>query len=168
MTTPTWDENLTNLRDVLADMYPTPNLAVAKAKQAGLNTSLIAIGDMPLVTWYNILDHARIRRKVPNVIDAALQDDPEHPLLIQAKANALTAVRGVDIANKVRWAEPVEPDRLEKLMGSQSTLMPISWLEAGLQRAKAVVRVVRPDGLLGSGFVTDTGLLVTNNHVISD
>lgn len=168
MSTPSWTQFLTNLRDLLADMYWNPNLARAKVKQAGLNASLIAISDNPMVTWFNILDNARITGKVSNVIDAALKDYPDDPLLTQAKDQALNAARGADIAAKVQWQAPVEAEDLEKLMGKQSTLMPISWLEAGLEIARSVVRVVRSDGLLGSGFVTDTGLLVTNNHVLDD
>jgi len=167
MPAPVWNQSLTNLRDLLADMYWDPNLARAKAREAGLNPSLIAIGNNPMVTWYNILDNARITGKVSNVIEAALKDYPDDPLLNQARDQALNAARGADISAGVQWQAPVEAESLEKLMGKQSTLMPISWLEAGLEIARSVVRVVRSDGLLGSGFVTGTGLLVTNNHVIA-
>jgi V8-like Glu-specific endopeptidase len=153
---------------MLADMYWDKNLARAKAVQAGLNASLIAITDHPTVTWYNILDQARLRNKVGTVIDVALQDNPDNDLLLLAKANALTAVRGPDIATKVQWQGEQAPENLEKIMGQQSTLLPISWLDAGLARAKSVVRVVLKSGELGSGFITDNGLLVTNHHVITD
>jgi hypothetical protein len=163
-----WDANLTNLRDVLADMYWDKNFSRAKAVQAGLNASLIAITDNPTVTWYNILDHARLRNKVGTVIDVTLQDNPDNDLLLLAKANALTAVRGPDIATKIQWQGEQDPENLEKIMGQQSTLLPISWLDAGLVKAKSVVRVVLKSGELGSGFITDNGLLVTNHHVITD
>ena len=93
-----WDTNLTNLRDVLADVYWDRNMARAKAKEAGLNPNLITISDNPIVTWFNILDHARVRGKVAEVIDVALKDYPDNAFLTAAKANALTVVRGPDIA----------------------------------------------------------------------
>jgi V8-like Glu-specific endopeptidase len=51
-------------------------------------------------------------------------------------------------------------------MGERSTLVPITYLEMGLVRARSVVRVKRKDESSGSGFVTDDSLLITNNHVL--
>jgi V8-like Glu-specific endopeptidase len=51
-------------------------------------------------------------------------------------------------------------------MGERSTLLPISFLEVGLQRARSVARVKRDDGTLGSGFLTANNIFVTNHHVI--
>jgi V8-like Glu-specific endopeptidase len=58
--------------------------------------------------------------------------------------------------------------RLEKIIGQQSTLLRINWLEKALQASKAVCRVVCADGELGTGFITREGYLFTNNHVIPD
>jgi V8-like Glu-specific endopeptidase len=51
-------------------------------------------------------------------------------------------------------------------MGERSTLVPITYLEIGLIRAKSVVRVKRRDGSSGTGFITDNNTLITNNHVL--
>ena len=62
-------------------------------------------------------------------------------------------------------------DKLEKVMGSQPTFLPISFFEVGLIRAKSVVRVVVSKGhekWLGTGFLTKGNVIITNNHVISD
>jgi hypothetical protein len=163
-----WDQNLTNLRDVLADLYWDKNAARALAKQAGLNPSLIAISDNPSVTWFNILDRAQLGGRVTNVIDAALRENPEIEALKLARQNALTAVRGADIARQVTWQAPEQGGNLEKLMGKQNTLLPISFLEEGLEKARAVVRVELKSGASGSGFVTEGNLLVTNHHVLPD
>ncbi|MBK8969372.1 MAG: trypsin-like peptidase domain-containing protein [Lewinellaceae bacterium] len=56
--------------------------------------------------------------------------------------------------------------RLEKIIGPQSNLLKINWLEKALQASKAVCRVVCSDGELGTGFLTKEGYLFTNNHVI--
>ena len=53
-------------------------------------------------------------------------------------------------------------------MGDKSTLVPITYLEVGLLRAKSVVRVKRADGSSGTGFITANNTLVTNNHVLPD
>ena len=74
------------------------------------------------------------------------------------------AVSGPDI-HKVAWQSDVGGAQLEKILGAKSMLKPISFLEVGLQRARAVVKVVRPDGS-GSGFLVGGNLLITNHHVL--
>lgn len=57
--------------------------------------------------------------------------------------------------------------RLEKIIGNQSNLLRINWLEKALMASKAVCRVVNGDNL-GTGFITKDGYLYTNNHVLPD
>lgn len=55
---------------------------------------------------------------------------------------------------------------LEKVNGTNN-LLPVDFLAKGLERAKAVCRILTPGGL-GTGFLVDHGVLMTNHHVISD
>ena len=57
-------------------------------------------------------------------------------------------------------------EHFEKITGSQSTLLPIRFLEIGMQRSRAVARIVRGDGRSGTGFLIGNGWLLTNNHVL--
>ena len=61
---------------------------------------------------------------------------------------------------------PTDYVGVERIIGDQSPLLPISFLEIGLERARAVARIVCPDGV-GTGFLIRDNLLITNNHVIS-
>ena len=63
------------------------------------------------------------------------------------------------------WKNPDSADSLEKLMGEESTLLPISFLEMGLKCSQSVARVRLANGGLGSGFLTKENIFVTNNHV---
>lgn len=56
--------------------------------------------------------------------------------------------------------------RLEKLLGAQSNLLTVDWLEKARTAANAVCRVVCTDGNVGTGFLTKDGYVFTNNHVI--
>ena len=56
---------------------------------------------------------------------------------------------------------------LEKLMGDESTLLPIFFLNLALRRASAVAKIETPAGV-GTGFVIAGNLLVTNAHVLPD
>lgn len=79
--------------------------------------------------------------------------------------------RRVELYAKVRSLNTYQfsvPDeaRLEKIIGGQSNLLKINWLEKALGASKAVCRVVCADGNLGTGFLTKEGYIFTNNHVV--
>jgi len=160
-----WSPYLTNLRDVLADLYFNEALARAVVADAGLQARFINFEGSSTERWHAILRDANNRNKVQDVVGVARRDHPENQWLATAKPDVLDAVRGSDIATSVNWAGPTEPEQVEALMGTQSTLLPISFLETGLEKACAVVKIVLPNGS-GSGFVTDGNLLITNHHVI--
>lgn len=48
-----------------------------------------------------------------------------------------------------------------------SNLLPIDFLSKGVERAKAVCRIVTPGGGLGTGFLIGLGLVMTNHHVLA-
>jgi V8-like Glu-specific endopeptidase len=75
-----------------------------------------------------------------------------------AQARLPVATPAVDL-------EPPVESRLEKVWG-RNTLQSLSWLYKGLRAAKAVCRVVSPDGI-GSGFMIAPGKVMTNNHVVT-
>jgi endonuclease G len=54
---------------------------------------------------------------------------------------------------------------LEVMVGVRSQLKSLAWLHEGLDRARFVCRVVSPAGV-GTGFLINPGVLVTNNHVV--
>jgi endonuclease G len=63
------------------------------------------------------------------------------------------------------FAGTPEPDKgeLEELVGGY--LMSLSWMEYGLQLAKAICKVQGPFNV-GTGFLIGGNILVTNNHVL--
>jgi V8-like Glu-specific endopeptidase len=64
------------------------------------------------------------------------------------------------------WRGTDDTEMLEKIIGKRSALLPIHFLEVGAAKARAVVRVVLPNGESGSGFLTHNNLLITNHHVL--
>ncbi|NTU50201.1 MAG: hypothetical protein HGA87_04840, partial [Desulfobulbaceae bacterium] len=162
-----WDENLTNLNYVLAGLYPLTRDAIRIVDMAKLPKIHIAFSDKGIDNWHAILDEANKRSKVVDVIKVAQQDYPDDPFLIQAEQGQLTILRGPMVDKDVAWKSSYAPNNLEKILGKQSTLVPISFLEVGIQRAQSVARVVLSNGALGSGFLIRDNLFVTNHHVIS-
>jgi hypothetical protein len=162
----TWDRTLANLRDVLAGLYPTVQDARRVVGDAGLNPAFIAFDPKAINNWFNILKEAQKHSRVRSIIEVAHHDYPENEWLALAKQGNLPAIKGPDIDEDVIWKGLDEADQLEKIMGAQSTLLPISFLEMGLLKARSVARVVCADGASGSGFLTDENLLITNHHVL--
>jgi V8-like Glu-specific endopeptidase len=163
-----WNQTLWNLRDTLADLYPLVNDSIQLVKKAELPTGKIAFDPAAYSNWFNILDYADKRQKVRDIVEKAHEEYPENRVLSQYLIEGeLPAVKGADIRDDIDWQAPTDPETLEKIIGPQSTLLPISFLEIGLERARAVARIVRQDGAMGTGFLADGNLLVTNHHVLA-
>ncbi|MFL5804228.1 MAG: trypsin-like serine peptidase [Roseiflexaceae bacterium] len=170
MATLIWDNNLINLRDILADLYWDRSDSRRIVQQAGLNPAFINFKESSINNWHFILDYARQdAASVDSIIDVAIGEQPpaKKDVLLMAKQHMLT-LRGADITKDVEWKRPLDSDQLEKITGKQSTLLPIAFLEMGLQRAKAIARIALGAGGRGSGFLIGDDLLLTNHHVLED
>jgi hypothetical protein len=161
-----WNRTLTNLRDVLASLYPTVPESRQVIVKAGSDPLRIAFDAKATTNWFHILEEAQKHNKVQDIIRVAHSEYPENEWLALAQQGDLLAIKGPDIEQDVAWKGLEDADQLEKIIGSQSTLLPIRFLEVGLSKARSVARVVRADGASGSGFLTDDNLLITNHHVL--
>ena len=160
-----WNENLTNLNHVLAGLYLFPQESLRLVDAAGLPKGHIPFQPKAIDNWHAILTEADRRGKVGNLIAAARRDYPEDPCLAQAERGDLLAIRGPLMGEDVDWRSAEPAAALEKILGEQSTLLPISFLARGLERARSVALVSLPRGR-GSGFLTRDNLFVTNHHVL--
>jgi V8-like Glu-specific endopeptidase len=165
-----WSRWLTSLNDALADLYPSEKDAVRLANAAGMKTALIDFSGASLVRWYNVLEYAaKSHGKKPGhppkadaILDLALEEWGDHDILLALKHDEPPVVKGPD----PDWVAPTDDEHHEKIIGAQSTLLPIRFLELGMQRARSVARVVRADRSSGTGFLIGNGWLLTNNHVL--
>lgn len=162
-----WDQNLTNLNYLLAGLYPFKDEALPVARRAGLNIINIAFHERPVTNWYYIIDAAQNEGKVDSLIKAALNDYPDDIGLRGALNGSLSGI----ISDKIldtpsSWKGRDDEDTYEKIIGKESTLLDITFLETGLVRAASVARVVLSNGATGSGFLIDGNILITNHHVI--
>ncbi|HXA15772.1 MAG TPA: trypsin-like peptidase domain-containing protein [Thermoanaerobaculia bacterium] len=158
-----WSQWTRVLNDVLADLYPTVDESKRIVKCAEMRPSLITFKDAALVNWFNILEAAdKQGKKEQTILRCALADYPDHEILLALARNEPPVVKGPDL----QWEAPDNGEHIEKITGAQSTLVPISFLEIGMQRSRAVARVVRQDRSSGTGFLIGGGWLLTNNHVL--
>lgn len=160
-----WTPYLTELSEILADLYEPEDEARRVLRVAGLRTANFRFSGDARTMWHNILYRANNNEEVPLIVDIARREHPNQGRLAQIGPDL---VQGPDIANTIWRGDSNVTEQLEKIIGKQSTLLPITFLEIGLDKARSVVRVERGDGSSGSGFLTDTNLLITNNHVIAN
>jgi V8-like Glu-specific endopeptidase len=161
-----WDETLTALNHVLANLYPLTEQSFRIVEAAQIPRAFVAFRAAAIDNWYEILRVANVRQKVDGIVIAALNDYPDNPILQQWIKGDLAENKG-PIVDRDHWKSDSSGETLEKLMGAQSTLLPISFLELGLERARSVARVRTANGT-GTGFLIENNTLVTNNHVISN
>lgn len=137
--------------------------------RTSLNPARIEFRPRADLMWYSILDEAlkQGHRAVEKLIDCALEDFPEDDGLKRLRdGTPVRYAEGPAIAEG-EWRGR-GATTLEKLMGNQSALTPVSFLEVGLRRVRTVVRYKGGDGSLGSGFLISGDLLVTNHHILAN
>jgi S1-C subfamily serine protease len=162
-----WDEaGLTAVRETLARLYPRDADVRRIVEDAGLDLARIEYNPKPITYWYLILRDAQDRAgKLDAIVSVALKENPDNDVLKGAAAGAPPpAMSGPEPAS---WQGPKGP-QLEKILGVESTLVPIRYLEIGLLRARSVAKVRRADRSSGTGFLVRDDVLITNNHVLPD
>ncbi len=159
-----WNENLTPLNYVLAGLYPSLEDSHRIVDEAGIPRAFVPWRARAIDNWHEILYEADNRGQVIDVIRAALKQYPDNPALVKAAKGEAVEFRE-PVLSRARWKAELPEDTAEKIMGERNTLLPISFLEVGLERARSVARVVLEDGT-GSGFLTRENIFVTNHHVL--
>ena len=134
------------LRSILANLYPAVSDARIVAMDAKLDATRIEFSNKSITTWFNILEYANARGKVDDVIKRALEDFPENEQLKKAKDQVPPPV--IEGPETRQWNGPTGTVQLEKIIGAVSTLVSITYLEVGLQRSRAIARLVLSDGKL--------------------
>lgn len=158
-------EAIIALRTALANKYPTIDDSLPIISDAGLDRTRIAFDRKALINWFNILEFAKTSGRLDNVLAQALKDFPDDEVLLGIQAGAPPPV--LEGPEAKDWKGPGQ-SALEKIIGAKSTLVPITYLQVGLERSRQVVRIRRPDGTSGTGFLIENDIVITNHHVLPD
>jgi hypothetical protein len=161
-----WNAALNDLIALLAGLYPEADKARFVVRRAGLDPYESDITGTPKIFWMRIIEDANRRDAVQKLVDVAkaeFQNINFDSLEQQLRTPSASAMPRLD---ENAWKGlATTTGSMERVIGSQPTFLPISFLEKGLDRARSVVRVANTLGL-GTGFLVRDNLLVTNNHVI--
>lgn len=163
-----WTEDSTALMYVLAGLYPMTADSYRIVDAAEIPKMHVSFQPRGVDNWHQILIQAHNRGKVQKVIEAALKDYPDDPILLQLKKGEFAPNKGPEVGKDTSWNGEIRADALEKIMEQQSTLLPISFLEIGLEKARSIAKVELADKSSGTGFLTKNNFLVTNHHVIGN
>jgi V8-like Glu-specific endopeptidase len=150
----------------LAELYRAPSSTQAVLDAAQIrNQALISWADRPLDTWYAILKHVEVQEQVLALLDVVIEQFPQDVVFHHARYQELQRPQP-----KFPLPEPGGPlldlGSAERIMGQESTLLPISFLKRGLECARAVARTVNGNKT-ASGFIADRNIFITNHHVIA-
>ncbi len=174
-----WDKTLTALTYRLSDIYFDSQEARLVAMRAGLDVGDIVYTGNVRNYWQNILTYADnidegahnhdlivgLLETITSPEERGKKDEFLKTVLNNYKTDKPNIADDKGPSVDDNWQEPESPDQLEKLMGSISTLQPISFLEQGLICARAVARIVIGNNV-GTGFLVANNYLITNNHVL--
>jgi V8-like Glu-specific endopeptidase len=175
-----FNKTLTSLMYRLSDLYFDSVEARLVAQRSGLDVSDIAFTGNVRNYWQNILYYADIimdegasnHNSIIGLLETITSPDERgkkdeflKSVLNNFKKGITTIDKGPSADDN--WQKSENLDQLERLMGSVSTLQPISFLEQGLVCAHAVARVIIGN-TLGTGFLVANNYFITNNHVIPD
>lgn len=168
-----WNNLLTQLNYYLAKLYILDTRGTKKVslfERAQFELIDIDWGETPFNVWYQMLKWAAQRDKVDKLLQVILsaeEGNAENEFLKGALKNIL---EHKDVMDKVMPAAEwkggeIKEEVREKILGKRSTLLPIGFLENGMDKSKSIVRI-DCGNMVGSGFILEKGWLVTNNHVI--
>jgi hypothetical protein len=162
-----WDQPaIIALRETLARLYPREADIRRVMEDVAIPAAYIDYDPKAINYWNSLLRYAReIPGKIEQIIQTAIKEHGAIDALMRAAAGAPPpVVEGPEARN---WQGPGGP-QLEKIIGTASTLVDISYLEIGMQRARSVVRIDLGDHGSGTGFLTRANRLITNHHVLPD
>jgi V8-like Glu-specific endopeptidase len=166
-----WDApQLASLRRVVAELYPLQSDQRRLVTEVGLRQAAIQFDPPADNSWFFILQYAKAQSKIDALVDKLIEENEGNELLRRIKEQgAVPTVAGSDIKKDVTWKGPANAQPLlEKITGSRSALVPVSFLAVGLRRARSVAKVQLANGVSGSGFLVTGNLLITNHHVLPD
>lgn len=160
-----WNSHLSSLRRILVHLYPEHGDIIRILDEAGIARSNVGLQSSPANNWHSVITEAEKNGRISAVVLAAQNDYPDNAELLAFAHGHLTPIDGPTFTGDLDWHGAITEGPLEKLISREETLVPVSFLDAGLKCQKSVARI-QIDNAFGSGFLIDHNLLVTNNHVL--
>lgn len=121
MSNPSWDDRMTQLNTLLAELYSDGDAAQFVLARAGLRPGHINFNPAPLTNWFSILQEARKQNKVEAIVKVAREDYPNRAEWSSIGTRFETERKG--------WASITGAPALAAVVAAFAVL--IVWLMAG-------------------------------------
>lgn len=165
-----WDATLRSINRLLAGLVFFSDEYVALARKHQVPLHSLRLTKKSSTDWFNILDY---------FVQGFPKDQAQARIIELLKEVQQNFPGNTDLSDALEWKteraeEPVlEPDQwkgeeqgnFEKLINGASTLLPISFLEKGVEMGRSVGRILTPTSV-GTGFLLPGNYVLTNHHVI--
>lgn len=130
----------------------------------------------PRLNWFQVIDYYvqnfsadEAKQKILAFVKRVLEDQGElkPQELVMASNWTYPNAAEVELDEKTYDAKvpASDSDNFEKLMKTESTLLPAWFFELGIERSKSV-GYIETDTQVGTGFLVGNNYIITNNHVI--
>jgi hypothetical protein len=170
-----YSEVLTALNYRLAQLYRNEDEALRLAELAGINTSAMNLDTDPIQRWFKILYGAynafgdggnwtkivNLLSIVTSTVERGAQDSYLLGLNNTLQLNQLP-IHKPELSN---WKTEHANDSFEIIIRLADTLLPITFMEHGIECARSVARVVVGNNI-GTGFLASNNFLITTHHLI--
>lgn len=157
---------LTELRKLLAALYPSEADQRRLASEAQLTVGAIAFSSAAFNSWHAILQHARNNQRLQPLLALIMEEYPDNVQLKRLASGQLTTFLD---GRSFDWQGPKNGrGLLEQLVSGKPSLVHVSHLAVGLERARAVAKLLLLEGGSGTGFLIGGDRLLTNHHVLPD
>lgn len=158
------------LRALLSDNYFRSAEVITLVKDVGVKPAFINWDQPMVLVWDDVLSTLQKQAKLRDLLQH-LVDGPD--AAVAGRLRELTSAQPVTAApvhagRDIRMPGS-QPGDYEKIIAGESTLLDISFLQRGVELARAVVRLlVTLDGepFFGTAFRIGEDLLLTNHHVL--
>jgi len=166
-----WNQTLTQLNSILAELYPDQQLIPRIIKIAGISGLQVNLVGRPVDVWFNVISEFQKHERIFDLVRTVRGEYPNNTQLQQIEQDlihdSLPSYSNVPtIDSDTKWnIDNITAEELEKIIGNQSTMLPISFLEVGIKCALSVCRI-KVNGGSGTGFLTNNNVIITNHHVI--
>lgn len=157
------------LLQLICDYYADGDRARVFVNNLAVPIDYLDFSGPPKTMWFRLLSEIRKHTTFQDVFNHVKRDFPNldwanvEPTIFST--SAVVAPCEIPAAD---WKGEASRSDLEKIIGQQSTLLPISFLENGIHAARSVAMINIPGVGRASGFLIEQNILLTNNHVLND
>lgn len=156
-----------NLLQLLADLFPYPEQSRSFVLDLNASADFIDFSGPAKARWDTILRELRRQVSYSDIVNMLKKEHPDLPwdlydecLLDRRPSEQLLTLRD-DV-----WKGIDSGSELERQLSETSELLPIRFLELGVDASRSVAKVFCPGFGGGTGFLVDGNFLVTSHHVL--